>query len=85
MDIQQWVIVKASRSYEGGPGYTGPSWERAGLGAPRGFVKYEDAVEACERLLEVNAVGWRIEQWFPTWLNPPLWPTGRLTEDEIMR
>ncbi len=58
---ERWVLVKSSRGYDGGLGYTGPSWEKAGLTVPTSpFATWDEAQEAREALDEVNGVGWRI-------------------------
>jgi hypothetical protein len=57
----RWCVVKATRTYDGGVGYDGPSMEKAGLTGPAGpYDSYEEAVEVKMALQEVNAVGWRI-------------------------
>lgn len=57
----QFVVHKATRTYKGGPGYAGPSWERAGLPIPTvPFDSWDKAKAAAEALDKVNGVGWVI-------------------------
>lgn len=63
---REWVIVKATRGYNGGMGYLGPSWGRAGLPIPTSpFVVKEDAERAAAALLTVNLCGWKVVPYRP--------------------
>jgi hypothetical protein len=75
---EKWVLVKASRGYGGGIGYTGPSWEAAGLPIPtRPFDTWAEAQCAREALDEVNTVGWVIRSYRPADIgNSPQTPGG---------
>lgn len=52
-----FVIVKSSRFYAGGPGYTGPACDKAGVIPGMIYVSEADAAADARRLSEVNPVG----------------------------
>ena len=62
--MRQYVIVKASREYLGGCGYTGPSCGKADVTPGHIYTSKEDADNCCKRLNRVNRVGFDVVEYF---------------------
>lgn len=55
-----FVIIKKSRLYLGGPGYSGPSCNWAKVETGKIYKSMEDAYKDCQKLNQVNSVGFEI-------------------------
>lgn len=60
---ERYVIVKSSRLYGGGVGYSGIACERAGVDAGKVYQSKEEALIDAEKMTRVNPVGFRVEVW----------------------
>lgn len=55
--MRKWVIVKTSRDYRGGPGYSGPSCEAVGIDPGHIYYSEYNALRDCMLLSAYNPVG----------------------------
>lgn len=60
-----YVIVKSTRIYQGGNGYSGPSCDLAGVKHGNIYRYFCEAVNDAEKLQNVNGVGWVVHTYFP--------------------
>jgi len=60
-----FVIIKASRVYDGGDGYDGPSCKRAGIKGGTLYKTKKDAERDVKKLDTVNDVGWDVYPYRP--------------------
>lgn len=70
MANQGWVIIKKSRSYQGGPGYNGPTSVRARV---RGGLVYRlkrDAQAVADKLSKINLIGFEVLPYRPLEICP---------------
>lgn len=65
-----YVIIKSSRIYHGGTGYTGITCMNAGVEPGKIYDDKESAQRAVDLLTEHNGVGFTIEEFKQN--NPPL-------------
>ena len=60
-----FVIVKSSRIYQGGIGYSGLSCELAGIEPGKIYRFFCDATTAAQKLQKINGIGWTIHNYIP--------------------
>lgn len=62
---EKWIVMKRTRQYVGGDGYMGPSCYEAGVEPGKVYNSREEAVEAAEKLSDVNPSGFQVFPYKP--------------------
>lgn len=60
---KKYVIIKSSRMYSYGPGYTGPACEKAGVVPGKIYCNENEAWNDSYKLSSVNPVGFYVEEY----------------------